>query len=98
MNRKSIRIMALIMVLVLAATSLFAVGGAAQESSASGRFSFLNYNIAGLPSLSLSSDKAARQKLLGGRIKEDDYDIVAVQEDFGYDSDFYSGLGAKYRT
>ncbi|MBR5112604.1 MAG: endonuclease/exonuclease/phosphatase family protein [Clostridia bacterium] len=98
MNRKSIRIMALIMALVLAATSLLAVGGAAQESSASGRFSFLNYNIAGLPSLSLSSDKAARQKLLGGRIKEDDYDIVAVQEDFGYDSDFYSGLGAKYRT
>jgi endonuclease/exonuclease/phosphatase family metal-dependent hydrolase len=28
----------------------------------------------------------------------DDYDIVAVQEDFGYDGDFSAGLGMPFRT
>lgn len=65
---------------------------------AEGAFSFLNFNVAGLPSLTASSEKAARQKLLGQKVGADDYDIVAVQEDFGYDGDFAAGLGMPFRT
>ena len=67
-------------------------------AAAEGTFTFLNYNVAGLPSLNASSAKAARQKLLGQKVGADGYDIVAVQEDFGYDADFASGLNMPYRT
>lgn len=66
--------------------------------AASGTFTFANFNIAGLPSLSASSDKAALQKLMGQKVAADNYDIVAVQEDFGYDADFSAGLNMRYRT
>ena len=67
-------------------------------AAAEGTFSFLNFNVAGLPSLNASSAKAARQKVLGQKVGADGYDIVAVQEDFGYDADFASGLNMAYRT
>ena len=67
-------------------------------AAAEGTFSFLNYNVAGLPSLTASSEKAARQKLLGQKVGADGYDIVAVQEDFGYDGDFSAGLNMPYRS
>lgn len=67
-------------------------------AAAEGSFSFLNFNVAGLPALSASSEKAARQKLLGQKVGADNYDIVAVQEDFGYDGDFAAGLGMPFRT
>ena len=67
-------------------------------SAAEGAFSLLNFNVAGLPSLTASSEKAARQKLLGQKVGADDYDIVAVQEDFGYDGDFAAGLGMPFRS
>ena len=70
----------------------------AAQPVAQGSFSFLNYNVAGLPSLNASSEKAARQKLLGQKVGADGYDIVAVQEDFGYDGDFAAGLNMPYRT
>ena len=66
--------------------------------AAQGSFTFANFNIAGLPSLSASSDKAAKQKLLGEKVAADGYDIVAVQEDFSYDADFSAGLNMPYRT
>ncbi len=66
--------------------------------AAEGSFSFLNFNVAGLPSLTASSEKAARQKLLGQKVGADGYDIVAVQEDFGYDGDFAAGLGMPFRS
>ena len=66
--------------------------------AAPGSFTFANFNIAGLPSLSASSDKAALQKLMGQKVAADNYDIVAVQEDFSYDADFSSGLNMPYRT
>ena len=70
----------------------------AVASAAQGSFTFANFNIAGLPSLSASSEKAARQKEMGRQVAADDYDIVAVQEDFSYDADFSSGLNMPYRT
>ena len=66
--------------------------------AARGSFTFANFNIAGLPALSGSSDKAARQKLLGEKVAADGYDIVAVQEDFSYDADFSAGLNMPYRS
>ncbi|MBQ6066797.1 MAG: hypothetical protein IJK89_08235 [Clostridia bacterium] len=66
--------------------------------AAQGSFTFANFNIAGLLALSGSSDKAARQKLLGEKVAADGYDIVAVQEDFSYDADFSAGLNMPYRT
>ena len=66
--------------------------------AAQGSFTFANFNIAGLPSLSDSSAKAAKQKLLGEKVAADGYDIVAVQEDFSYDADFSAGLNMPYRT
>ena len=74
------------------------VPAVAEGAAAEGTFSFLNFNVAGLPSLTASSEKAARQKLLGQKVGADGYDIVAVQEDFGYDGDFAAGLGMPYRT
>ena len=70
----------------------------AAASAAQGSFTFANFNIAGLPSLSASSEKAAKQKLLGEKVAADNYDIVAVQEDFSYDADFSGGLNMPYRT
>ena len=67
-------------------------------AAAQGTFRFASYNIAGLPSLSASSDKAALQKRMGRKLAADGYDIVAVQEDFSYDSDFSAGLNMPYRT
>ena len=66
--------------------------------AAQGTFTFANFNIAGLPSLSDSSAKAAKQKLMGQKVAADNYDILAVQEDFSYDADFSAGLNMPYRT
>ncbi|MBR6702612.1 MAG: endonuclease/exonuclease/phosphatase family protein [Clostridia bacterium] len=98
MNKKLMRIISAAAAMMIAFSFLFQTAGSAEDAAQSGSFSFLNYNIAGLPSLNPSSGKAGLQKLLGSKVKADDYDIIAVQEDFGYDSDFYSGLGTKYRT
>ncbi len=100
MKKRLMRTASAAVAIMIAFSFLFQVVGSAEDSAQvqTGNLSFLNYNIAGLPSLNPSSGKAGIQKLLGSKIKADDYDIIAVQEDFGYDSDFYSGLGAKYRT
>ncbi len=85
---------------VLAAATLIACcvtcAGAAEVTT--GSFSVLNFNIAGLPSLSDSSGKESRQKYLGSAIKKDGFDIVCVEEDFGYDKSFAEGLDYPFRT
>ena len=92
------RITALFICSVLLVGISATVPYAADAEEPDGTFTFANYNVAGLPSLNPSSGKAAKQKQLGTQVKADGYDILAVQEDFGYDSDFYSGLGSEYRT
>lgn len=45
----------------------------------------VNYNVAGLPFAVLSGENAAaNQKVSGEYLSENNFDIVAVQEDFGY--------------
>ena len=78
--------------------SICTVSMSAENAESKGNFRFANFNIAGLPSLNPETDKAMKQKQLGAKVKADNYDIIAVQEDFGYDSDFYSGLSSAYRS
>lgn len=72
---------------------------AAATSPASGTFSLLNYNVAGLPVVhepptKLSMEDAATQ--IGQRIRP--YDIVNLQEDFDYHAYIYAGDNHVNRT
>ena len=87
-----------VLLCVLMIMSLYSVSPSAENTEHKGNFTFANFNVAGLPSLRLKSDKAKKQKQLGTMVKSDNYDIIAVQEDFGYDTDFYSGLSSAYRS
>ena len=75
-----------------------AVFASAEDAAVTGTFTICNYNVAGLPSLSDSSAKAAKEKRLGATVAADGWDIVTVQEDFGYSDDFGAGLSYAYRT
>jgi hypothetical protein len=79
---------------VLAATPT-----ATAATTQSGTFSFLNYNVAGLPVVhepptTLSMEDAATQ--IGDRLAP--YDIVNMQEDFNYHAYIYAGDTHAYRT
>ncbi len=58
----------------------------------------MNYNVAGMPNFS-GKDVPACQKFIGQYIVENDFDIVAVQEDFGYHKHLLNSLtGFEYAT
>ena len=78
-----------------------AAGGAGRHSTAaaaSGTFSVLAYNIAGLPELisSAPTPRASATTAIGQRLGP--YDIVQVQEDFNYHSNLYAADAHPYRT
>ncbi len=60
----------------------------------------VNFNVAGLPFLSLfGSDVAANQKEASEYFAQNDFDIVAVQEDFGYHNNLIESMSDyKYMT
>ena len=60
----------------------------------------VNFNVAGLPFAALSgTDVAGNQKAAAKYLSENDFDIVAVQEDFGYHSDLVEAMnGFNYMT
>ena len=62
------------------------------------RFTLINYNVAGLPKLfgNQAEDVGANQEKIGAQLAMREFDIVAVQEDFGYHSDLLVGLGDAY--
>ncbi|MDP5272900.1 phage head spike fiber domain-containing protein [Chengkuizengella axinellae] len=66
----------------------------AQDPLFEGEFSFLTYNVAGLPIGLSSSNPEINNKLISPRLN--DYDIVLVQEDFGYHSDLISEVNHPY--
>ena len=88
---------AAILLCFLLLVSAGSIGSSAAEEP-TGRFRMLNYNIAGLPSLNPSSGKTDLQRRLGQTLAADDFDLIAVQEDFSYDRAFSSSLGMPYRT
>ncbi len=88
--KKSVKIMSLILA-VLTIVSSFSVVSFAEESAVAEKkeISIVNYNVAGLPDFNVLLGKEGRnvkenQKIIGGIISDRNYDIVAVQEDFGY--------------
>ncbi len=60
----------------------------------------VNFNVAGLPFAALSGENVAgNQKTAAKYLSEKDFDIVAVQEDFGYHSDLVGAMsGFEYMT
>ncbi|CAH0020603.1 unnamed protein product [Clonostachys rhizophaga] len=75
------------------------VSGAA---AASGSFSFLTINVAGLPAWmndnGVPGDKTTNAKSIGTRFSELNYDIIHMQEDFQYHAAIYSTDTHPYRT
>ncbi|MEU4876457.1 endonuclease, partial [Streptomyces sp. NPDC021608] len=72
---------------------------ASAADPASGSFSTLTYNVAGLPSAlsSASTPRDTSTTAIGRRIAP--YDVVHVEEDFNYHSYLYAGDTAHpYRT
>ncbi|MBQ3590929.1 MAG: endonuclease, partial [Clostridia bacterium] len=63
--------------------------------------SILNYNVAGLPKLfgNAAEDVEDNQRQIGEILAAGGYDILAVQEDFGYHKALAAGLtGYPYTT
>ena len=60
----------------------------------------VNFNVAGLPFAALKGENVAEnQKAAGKYISENDFDIVAVQEDFGYHKHLVGSMnGFEYLT
>ncbi|MGN1195214.1 MAG: endonuclease/exonuclease/phosphatase family protein [Acutalibacteraceae bacterium] len=91
-----------IILCVIVTISCLAVGVSASND---GSFSIVCYNVAGLPNLKYILGKEGgvnvegNQKLIGGFLNSDNYDIIATQEDFGYNAALYGELTSyPYRT
>ena len=61
-----------------------------------GYFRIISYNVGGLPEIISSSKPSKYTKLISPRLNK--YDIVNVQEDFGYNDDLISLIEHEYRT
>lgn len=91
----------LITALSVAATAVLAavvtgLPAAHADTPASGTFSALTYNVAGLPDLISSGSPAANTGTIGQRLNG--YDIVHVQEDFNYHAALYAADRHPYRS
>jgi len=76
-------------------------GAAAEPAREAHTLTVINYNVAGLPKLfgNSADDVAENQRQIGEILGARAYDIVAVQEDFGYHSSLQKGLdGYAYTT
>ena len=61
-----------------------------------GSFNILSYNVGGLPEIISSSTPSKYTKLISPKLN--DYDVVNVQENFGYNDDLNSKLTFPYKT
>ncbi len=81
-----------------------AVSASAAQTGASGSFSAFSYNVAGLPDISFVTGEEARdvpgnQTKIGQYVSERQFDVFAVQEDFGYHDTLVGALpDYRYRT
>ena len=65
-------------------------------SKKEGSFKILNYNVGGLPEIISSSTPSKYTKSISPKLNS--YDVVNVQEDFGYNDDLTSKLDFPYQT
>lgn len=84
---------------------LFALGAAFVQLAAaqsSGSFSFLTYNVAGLPPIfndnDVPGDKGTNSNIIGSKLDEGNFDIVHMQEDFNYHAYIYETDNHPFRT
>lgn len=97
--KKSLRITSFLLALIML-FSLSVISQAAQSKT----LNMLCYNVAGLPSINgimgiQGADVPGNQTAIGNQLGTSQYDIIAVQEDFGYHKNLVSGLGAyPYKT
>ncbi len=79
--------------------SCFMVNGSAQENETfSTSIKMINYNVAGLPNFN-EKNGSKHQADIASYIVENNFDIVAVQEDFGYHKNLVKNLnGYNYFT
>lgn len=97
-NFKKVLSVVLALVLVLSMSTMFASAADKKEVK------MLCYNVAGLPSVNgiigmQGADVAGNQTKLGKLLNDTDYNVIAVQEDFGYHDNLVKGLtNYKYRT
>lgn len=61
-----------------------------------GSFNILSYNVGGLPEIISSSTPSKYTKLISPKLN--DYDVVNVQENFGYNDDLNSKFTFPYKT
>lgn len=71
-------------------------------AASSGTFTFLTYNVAGLPDWmndnGVPGDKTTNAQSIGSHLAQLKYDIVHMQEDFQYHAAIYSTDTHAYRT
>lgn len=88
-----------VLLCVIMVASCLVIGASASDGDS---FSIVSYNVAGLPNLKYILGKEGgvnvdgNQKLIGEQLSADNYDIIATQEDFGYNDSLYAGLSASY--
>ena len=92
------KLLSVLLCVIMAASGLVVGASAADGDS----FSIVCYNVAGLPNLKYilgkegGVDVNGNQKLIGKQLNADNYDIIATQEDFGYNDSLYAGLSSAY--
>ncbi|OUM60347.1 hypothetical protein PIROE2DRAFT_46344, partial [Piromyces sp. E2] len=68
----------------------------AAEPAVDGSFTILSYNVGGLPAIISSSSPAEYTHQISPKLNK--YDIVNVQEDFGYNDELTSAIQFPYKT
>ncbi|WP_304944327.1 jacalin-like lectin [Vallitalea guaymasensis] len=89
---KKVSVLFICMTIIFSTTSIYTLA----ESNDDNRITILTYNIAGLPALLSSADPEKNTKRIGELINN--FDIVAVQEDFAYHDDLLSESQFSYVT
>jgi endonuclease/exonuclease/phosphatase family metal-dependent hydrolase len=87
---------ALVPLVVVGLTAAGLAAPASAQAVASGSFSVLSYNIAGLPLGIGDGDPATNTPIIGSRLGP--YDIVHVQEDFNFHAALYAADNHPHRT
>ncbi|MEU2157225.1 endonuclease/exonuclease/phosphatase family protein [Streptomyces sp. NPDC019396] len=94
-RRSAVIAVAVVSVATAMATMPTAHAGASSQA-ATGTFTTLSYNVAGLPEPLSGSSPDKNTKLISPRLNA--YDVVNVQEDFAYDDDLRKHDEHPYRT